>query len=62
MPNTYSCSDYQRETLCPARFTAETRDELWEHIELHFLIIHHEDPSDWTDLIKSTIESYITQG
>ena len=59
MPYTYSCNDYPAILPCPAQFTAETTDELWEHIELHSLVVHHEDPSEWTDVIKSTIESLI---
>ncbi len=45
---------------CPGRFTAKTKDELWEHIELHALVTHEEDPSEWPDDERSKIEALIT--
>ncbi len=60
MAFTYACSDYPGMAPCPGRFTAETEDELWEHIELHALVVHGEDPTEWSNEDRSTIQSLIT--
>ncbi len=62
MPFTYCCNEHPAISLCPAQFTAKTRDELWEYIEIHSLFVHHEDPSEWTHVVKPIIESLIVQG
>ena len=62
MAYTYRCSDYPGMQACPASFTTETEDELWQHLELHGAVAHQEDPTQWTteerqqvkDLIHST--------
>ncbi len=60
MAFTYACSDYPGMAPCPGRFTAETEDEIWEHIELHALVVHEEDPTEWSDDDRSTIQALIT--
>ncbi len=59
MAFTYPCSDYPGMAPCPGKFTAETKDELWEHIELHASVAHEEDPSEWPDDERAKIEALI---
>jgi hypothetical protein len=60
MAFTYACSDYPGMPACAGKFTAETKNELWEHIELHALVTHDEDPSEWPDNERAKIEALIT--
>ncbi len=62
MAFTYACSDYPGMAPCPGKFTAGTEDELWEHIELHALVVHGKDPTEWSDDDRSTIQALITTG
>ena len=62
MAFTYACSDYPGMAPCPGKFTAGTEDELWEHIELHDLVVHGKDPTEWSDDDRSTIQALITTG
>jgi hypothetical protein len=62
MAYSYRCADYPGMQDCPASFTTETEEELWQHLELHGAAAHQEDPAQWTledrqqvqDLIHST--------
>ncbi len=45
--------------ICSGRFYAETKDELWKHIELHASVAHKEDPSAWTAEEKSQLKTLI---
>ncbi len=60
MAYTYACSDYPGMAPCPGRFIAESQDELWEHIELHALVVHGEDPTEWSNEDTATIKALIT--
>lgn len=58
--HSYACSDHPGMAPCPGRFTAETPDELWKHIELHAAQAHSEDPAEWGDEDRATIAGLIT--
>lgn len=45
----YTCRDYPGMEACPGRFSAASEDELWQHMELHAVMAHQEDPASWTD-------------
>jgi len=59
MAFTYACRDYPGMDTCPAKFTTESKDELLEHIELHALVTHDEDPSEWPGDERKKIEALI---
>jgi hypothetical protein len=44
---------------CPGRFEAETKVELWAHIEMHATVAHEEDPTAWTEADKSQVRALI---
>ena len=44
---------------CPASFTAETKEELWKHIELHAAAAHQEDPAKWSPDDRQQVEKLI---
>ncbi len=46
--HTYACRDYPGMESCPGSFTAETRDEVWQLMELHARHAHDEDPTAWS--------------
>ena len=42
----YACKEFPGMEACPARFYAETEDELWKLIELHASVAHGEDAGE----------------
>ncbi len=58
---TYACRDCEGMEACPASFTAETEDELWQLMGLHARIAHQEDPKDWdretVDYLKTLVKT-----
>lgn len=56
---TYACCDYPGMEACPGRFEAETKVELWAHIEMHATVAHEEDPTAWTEADKSQVRALI---
>jgi predicted small metal-binding protein len=58
---TYACKDYPGMEACPGSVTAETEDEVMKLIELHAVVAHGEDPSQYTDedwaYLKTLIKS-----
>ncbi|WP_348628247.1 MULTISPECIES: DUF1059 domain-containing protein [unclassified Mesorhizobium] len=48
MAYTYRCKDYPGMEACPGRFTAESAEEVMQHVELHAKSAHGEDPSQWS--------------
>ena len=55
----YACRDYPGMEGCPGQFTAETRDELWQLVELHARVAHDEEPSAWSADEKTMLEKLI---
>jgi len=45
----YACKDYPGMESCPGSFTAETSDELVKLMELHAVVAHGENPSEWSE-------------
>ncbi len=43
----YTCRDCEGMEACPASMVAETKDELWQLVELHARVAHNEDPAEW---------------
>jgi len=44
---------------CPGQFVTETKDELWQVMEVHAKVAHGEDPSDWSDEDRAFIDGLI---
>jgi hypothetical protein len=59
MAHSYRCADYPGMESCPGSFTAETRSELWKHIELHAITAHQENPDKWTADDRQQMENLI---
>ena len=57
-----ACADYPGMESCGGRFSTESEDELWQHIELHASIAHEEDPAAWGDEDRSQIAALIHSG
>lgn len=57
--HSYACSDYPGMEHCPARFTAQTEDEVWKLMELHAVHAHGEDPSAWSDQDRAFLRTLI---
>lgn len=55
----YACKDYPGMEACPGRFSAQTEDEVWKHMELHASIAHQEDPTAWTVEDKAQLKTLI---
>ena len=55
----YACKDYPGMESCPGHFVAESRDELWQLVELHARVAHGEDPSAWSADDRVTLEGLI---
>jgi hypothetical protein len=45
----YACKEFPGMESCPAHFHTETHDELWKVVELHALLAHGEDASQWPE-------------
>jgi len=48
MAYSYACKDYPGMESCPGKVTAETKDEVWQLMELHARVAHGEDPAAWS--------------
>jgi hypothetical protein len=55
----YACADCEGMEACPAQFTAETQEELWQLMGPHASIAHDEDPSAWTDDVTAYLKTLI---
>ncbi len=57
MAVSYACGDLPGMKPCPAQFTTETADELWEHITLHAKNAHKMDTSTLPGDVREKINS-----
>jgi hypothetical protein len=57
MAYSYACGDFPGIEQCAAKFTAETEEELWKHIELHGTVAHNNDPGTWSPEVRAQIRS-----
>jgi predicted small metal-binding protein len=48
MAFTYRCADFPGMESCPGSFTADTKEEVLKHVELHATEAHQEDPAKWS--------------
>jgi predicted small metal-binding protein len=55
----YACADFPGMEACPAHFTTETEDQLWNVINLHAKEAHGEDPSEWPAEDIATVKNTI---
>ena len=55
----YACKDYPGMERCPARFYAETENEICRLVELHASVAHGEDPGAWTAEAKALLKTLI---
>ncbi len=55
----YACRDYPGMDSCPARFVAETEDEVWKLLELHAAVAHGEKPEVWTAKDRAFLRTLI---
>ena len=56
---TYACKEYPGMETCPGRFEAETEDELWQHVELHSVLAHQDDPTAWSPEERAQVQALI---
>ena len=59
MAYSYQCREYPGLETCPGSFTAETEEELWQHIELHAATAHQEDPAQWSPEDRRQVKEII---
>jgi len=61
----YACKDCQGMESCPGLFYANTREEVWQHMDLHARIAHEEDPTAWSaedrDYLQGLIRAEVIQ-
>jgi predicted small metal-binding protein len=62
MAYTYRCRDYPGMEACPGSFTAESADEVMNHIELHAKAAHGEDPKQWSAHDRRQLQALIVAG
>lgn len=43
----YACRDCEGMEACPASVVAESKEEVWQLMELHAKVAHGENPADW---------------
>ncbi len=55
----YACKDYPGMEACPGQFVAETEEEVMKLMELHAVVAHGEDPSEWSDEDKAYFKTFI---
>lgn len=58
---TYACKDYPGMEECPGKVTASSKDEVIRLMELHAVLAHGEDPSQWTDEDRAFLNGLIKQ-
>lgn len=59
MSYTYRCKYYPGMEDCPAIFTAESASEVMQHVELHAVVAHGEDPKQWSQTDRDQLEKLI---
>ena len=57
----YACKDYPGMEECPGKVTASSKDEVIRLMELHAVLAHGEDPSQWTDEDRAFLNGLIKQ-
>lgn len=55
----YACADFEGMEACPARFIAETKEEVTKLTELHAEIAHGEDASQWDQETRAYLQTLI---
>ncbi len=55
----YACKDYPGMETCPGQFYSESEKEIWQHIELHALVAHQENPASWTAEDRAYLKTLI---
>ena len=55
----YACADCEGMEACPAKFTAETQEEVMKLTELHAKIAHGEDASQWDQETRTYLQTLI---
>ena len=55
----YACADCEGMEACPAKFIAETPEEVMKLTELHAKIAHDEDASQWDQETRTYVTSLI---
>ena len=55
----YSCRDCEGMEACPASVVAESKDEVWKLMELHAMVAHDEDPSEWDGETREYLSTLI---
>ena len=43
----YACKDCAGMETCRGLFYAVTEEEVWQHMELHAMVAHQEEPAVW---------------
>ena len=59
MAYTYACRECPGMETCPGVFTAATEEELWQHLELHAIEAHQENPAQWTPEERQQIQDLL---
>lgn len=55
----YTCSEFPGREGCPARFDAPSEEELVQHIQLHAVMTHEQDPTQWRDEDLDYLKGFI---
>jgi len=55
----YACSECEGMEDCPGKVVAATEDEVWKLMELHAVVAHGEDPSNWDDETRQYLGTLI---
>ncbi len=58
----YSCKDYPGMQACPGQVVASTEEEVCKLMELHAVIAHGEDPSQYSDEDWKYLKTLIKRG
>jgi len=59
MAYSYACADCEGMETCPGKVIAETEDEVWRLMEVHAMIAHDEDASEWDDETRGYLKTLI---
>lgn len=59
MPYSYNCGEYPGMEGCPGFFVAESEQEVLKHVELHAREAHGEDPTQWSEEERQTVNDLI---
>jgi hypothetical protein len=57
----YDCREFPGMEACTGSFTAATRDEVYKHTKLHGRLAHGEDPAEWSDEDRATVQALIRE-